>query len=139
MMPCFAKQSALGTRQIHGEGGSFSRGAVDGDPAAVVLGHMPHYGEAWPRSAGSLGAGLVHPVETLEDARDLPLWNAYARVGDANGYLRIFGAPDHLDPAPRRRVLHRIIYKIGEHRRQLSLVAVGGVLGGLAEAFPLEG
>src|SRR5918992_6352950 len=109
MMPCFAKQSALGTRQIHGEGGSFSRGALDGDPAAVVLGHMPHYGEAEPRSAGGLGAGLVHPVETLEDAWDLPLRDADAGVRDANRYLRAFGAPDHLHPAPRPRVFHRII------------------------------
>ena len=72
MLTCFAKQYALGTRQIHGEGGPFSRGALDGDPAAVVLRHMPHYGESQPRSAGSLGAGLIHAVETLEDAWDLP-------------------------------------------------------------------
>src|SRR5215208_5468437 len=75
---CEAKP--LGTRQIYGEGGPFSGGALDGDPAAVVLGHMPHYGETEPRSAGSLGAGLVHPVETLEDAWDLPLGDADAGV-----------------------------------------------------------
>src|ERR671920_863733 len=99
-MPCSAKQGALGSRQIHGEGGSLSRGAVDGDPPAVVLGHMPYYGEAHPRSAGSLGASLVHPVETLEDAWDLPLGDADACVRNADRYLRLVGAPDHLDPAP---------------------------------------
>src|SRR5215211_2940101 len=131
-------RTALGAWQIDGEGRAFSGAALDGDPASVVLGHVPHYGEAQARSAGSLGAGLVHPVETLEDARDLPLRDADAGVGDANRYLWTFGAPDHLDPAPWRRVLHRIIYKIGEHRGQLCLVAVDGELGRLAEAFPLE-
>ena len=65
---------------MYGEGGPFSWGALNGDPAAVVLGHMPHYGETEPRSAGSLGAGLVHPVEALEDAWDLPLGDADAGV-----------------------------------------------------------
>ena len=50
-----------------------------------------------------------------------------------------FGAPNHLDPAPGWRILHRIIYKIGEHRGQLCLVSVDGVLCGLTEAFPLQG
>src|SRR5215210_1157746 len=131
--------STLGAWQIHREDRTFSRGALDGDPAAVVLGHVPHYGEAQPCSTGGLRAGLVHPVETLEDAWDLPLRDADAGVGDANRYLRDLETSDHLDPASRRRVFHRIIYKIGEHRGQLCFVAVDGVIGRLAEAFPLQG
>src|SRR5688572_13013917 len=79
----------LCARQIDGEGGPFARGAPDGDPAAVVLGHVPYYGEPQSRPAGGLGARLVHAVETLEDAGDLPIRYADARVGDANAYLRI--------------------------------------------------
>src|SRR5215216_276575 len=80
LKPRFAKRTALGAWQIDGKGRAFSGGALDGDPASVVLGHVPHYGEAQARSAGSLRAGLVHPVETLEDARDLRLRDADAGV-----------------------------------------------------------
>src|SRR5829696_3112294 len=98
-----------GARKVDGEGGSFTRRALDGDPAAVVLGHVPHYGEAQSRPSGRLGARLVHAVETLEDAWDRPLRDADAGVGDAYDYLRVLRTPDHLDPATRRCVLYGVI------------------------------
>src|SRR5215213_4079868 len=85
------------------------RGAPHGDPAAVVLGHVPHDGEPQSRPARGLGACLVHAVEALEDAWDLALRYADARVGDAYDYLRTLGAPDHLNQPTGRRVLDGII------------------------------
>src|SRR5215207_11257070 len=100
----------LRARQIHGEGGPFVWGALHGNPAAVVLGHVPHDGEPQSRPARGLGACLVHAVEALEDARYLALRYADARVGDAYDYFRTFGAPDHLHPPALRRVLDGIVY-----------------------------
>src|SRR5215217_1323697 len=139
-MPRFAKRTALRRAwQADGEGGPFVRGALDGDPAAVVLGHVPNYGEPQSRPAGGLRARLVHAVEALEDAWDLALRYADARVGDAHDYLRALRAPDHLDPPTGRRVFDGIIHKISEHGGELGFVAVDSVPGGFTEALPLQG
>src|SRR5919107_2109447 len=133
------REPPLRARQIDGEGRPVVRGALDGDPSAVVLGHVPHYRQAQPRSAGGLRARFVHAVEALEDAWDLTLRYADARVGDAHDYLRVLRAPDHLDPPTGRRVFDGIIHKISEHGGELGFVAVDGVPGGFTEALPLQG
>src|SRR4028119_1150188 len=128
-----------GAGQADGEGRALAGDALDGHPAPVVLGDVLYDGEAEARTAGRLGARLVHPIEPLEDARELPLGDADARVGDADDDLIPLRTARHLDPPAGRRVLYGVVHEVGEHGGQLGLVAVAGVAGGLAKTFPLAG
>src|SRR5829696_3071162 len=100
----------LAAREVDGEGGPLAQTALDGDPAAVVLGYVLDDGEPQSSPAGRLGARLVHAVEALEDARQLRLGDADAGVRDPDHYLRTLETARHFHlPAPRG-VLHGIIH-----------------------------
>src|SRR5215213_3380108 len=100
-----AETRALAAREVDGEGGPLARAALDGNPAAVVLGYVLDDGEPQSSPAGRLGACLVHAVEALEDARQLGLGDADAGVGDPDHDLRTLKAARHLHPPARQGVL----------------------------------
>src|SRR3712207_5650779 len=136
---CCADQGQLAARQVDGEDRSLAQGALDGDPSAVALGHVPDYGETQARPAGRLGAGLVNAVEPLEDPGELPLGDADACVGYLDDDLGAFHPACYLDPAAGWGVIDGVVQEVGKHRGELRLVSADRVLGGLAEAPPLQG
>ena len=64
------------------------------DGAVVAQHDLPGDGEAQARAAALPGAGLVHPVEAVEDALPVLLGDAYAGIGD-------------LDPRPAAHPPHQ--------------------------------
>src|SRR5215212_3155168 len=127
------------SRQVDGEGRAFAQNALEGHAPAVVLGDMPNDAQAQTRPAGLLGAGLVHPVETLENTFEVLLGNAYARVRDAYDDLVLVRASGDLHTPAAWGVLHGVLHEVGEHGSELCLVAPDGVRRGLAGAFPGKG
>src|SRR5271165_4401345 len=66
------------------EPGTFAKLALHGDAAGHLFHNMSHDRQAETGAADVARAGLIHAVETFEDARDLFRGDTDAGVGDRN-------------------------------------------------------
>src|SRR5215831_9370459 len=97
-----------------GEDGAAVIFALDRDLAAVGLDDMLDDGEAQARAAGLARAGLVHAVETFEDARQVLGHDADAGVGRVDGYAVLPALRRDVDAPAARRVLDGVVYQVDE-------------------------
>src|SRR5919107_248820 len=105
----------------------------------MIFHYVPHDAQTESSAAGLFGAGLVDPVEALEDAGEGLLGDTDARVRDAHDDLALVRIGGNLDAPAYRGVLYGVLHEVGEHRGELRLVAADGVCCGPTGALPGEG
>ena len=88
------------------------------DLAVVVRDHVADDGEAEAGAAGLAAAGLVDPVEALEDPLEVAGRDADAVVGDGDLDLVALGGGLDLDRAAGVGVLHRVVEQVGDAPRR---------------------
>ena len=86
--------------------------------------HLVHDAQAQTRAAGLPAAGLVHPVEAVEDMSLILPGDAGAVVGD--GHHRVPAGADqpHLDGAALLRILDGVFHQVVHHLCQFGAVGV---------------
>src|SRR5689334_17971550 len=88
-----------GTRQADGERGALTEPAGNRDAAVHRPNEVLDDRQAQAGAAELAGAGLVHPVEALEDARQVVLGNADAGVLDVEAGLAAVEPPADAEAA----------------------------------------
>src|SRR5262245_45387605 len=98
--------------ELDEEGRAVARRALAADIALHGGDEVLHDGKTQPRAAHLARATFVHPVEALEDAREVFALDARAVVAHAQLDLTVPAHRRELDLAVGRRVLHRVVHQV---------------------------
>jgi hypothetical protein len=118
--------SAVLLRQVDAEAAAFSQPAFYRNLAAMSLGNVFYNRQSQTGSAHAAAAGLVHPVETLEQPRQMLLRNTDAMILDTDNHLRILSTGSQQNRTLRLTVFNGVIQQIGDRLLDEGGIQYGG-------------
>src|SRR5262249_58173559 len=106
--------------QVEEEGAAGAFDALEADAAAVQVDDALHDGEAEPGPRRTVGGVALHPIELVEDVRQVGRRNAASGVVDGDGgRVGLLGDGDgNADAAAGGRVLDRVADQVQQRLAQ---------------------
>src|SRR5689334_8957917 len=89
------------------------------DPASMLLGDMLDDREPEPGAAGVPRASSIHPIEPLEDARQVSARDPNARVRDREDGVRVGALDANLDPSAGSCEPDRIVQQVAREKAEV--------------------